>query len=231
MKSKVSNRWPKRTVENFFDSWSENMAYVLGFLAADGTIYKNKRGSYYIAFTSTDEELIVQMKKLMRVSNKIETYQSNKEWRLRYTLQIGSKKIFARLVSLGFTPNKSLTLKFPQIPDELLGHFLRGYFDGDGSASFTFYKRKNRSDLQKVFNIRLRCGSKTFIEALQKKLTPVAGVDRGRLYFHSLAYDLVYNNKDVVKLYSFMYPSNQVPCLERKKRILKEGIRSYGLEV
>jgi hypothetical protein len=40
------------------------------------------------------------------------------------------------LILLGCTANKSLTLKFPdKVPSELLHHFIRGYFDGDGHIS------------------------------------------------------------------------------------------------
>lgn len=233
MKCKTSNRWPKRTVENFLDSWNSDMAYILGYFAADGTMYKNKRGSCYIAFTSTDKPLIELVKKQMNVANAIESYNNPaRNWKTRYVLQIGSKKLYERLLKLGFTANKSLSLVFPDVPDNVLGHFLRGYFDGDGSVSFAFYKRKNRNNnLQKVFDIRLRCGSKNFIESLQKKLVYTASVSNGRLYFHSRAYELVYRTKDVIKLYGFMYQADNLPCLERKRNILKEGIKSYGIEV
>ncbi len=33
----------------------------------------------------------------------------------------------------GITPNKSLDVKFPYVPDMYLNHFIRGYFDGDGN--------------------------------------------------------------------------------------------------
>lgn len=229
MKPKISKRWPYRSVENFFDSWSPQMAYVLGYFASDGTMYKNKRGSCYIAFTSIDRELIESIKKIMRVSNKVEYYKAKVvRWNPRYTLQIGSKKVFNRLLSLGFTPNKSLTLKYPPIPNQMLGHFLRGYFDGDGCAEFASYKRKNRPSLQKVFNIRIRSGSEIFIKTLQSKLTQVIPVREGGLYFHSNAYELVYRTKDVVKLYRFMYPNPKLPCLRRKWRILNQGIKLMG---
>ena len=42
------------------------------------------------------------------------------------------------LKRLGCVPNKSLTLEFPtekQVPKHLVNHFIRGYFDGDGSLS------------------------------------------------------------------------------------------------
>ena len=38
-----------------------------------------------------------------------------------------------RLSELGCVPNKSLVLKFPDyLSDDMLPHFIRGYFDGDG---------------------------------------------------------------------------------------------------
>src|SRR3989338_4021256 len=75
-------------------------------------------------YTSTDIEIIQLIKKILGVTNEIETYKSKfVNWKLRYTIQIGSKSIFKRFEQLGFTPNKSLTLSFPNIPDALLGHF------------------------------------------------------------------------------------------------------------
>ena len=63
MQLKISNRWPKRNVETFFDQWTPNMAYILGYFASDGTMYKNKKGSCYLAFTSSDLELITPSQK------------------------------------------------------------------------------------------------------------------------------------------------------------------------
>lgn len=40
------------------------------------------------------------------------------------------------LISHGCVPNKSLILKPPKIDNELINHFIRGYFDGDGCVSF-----------------------------------------------------------------------------------------------
>ncbi len=36
MITKTSKRWPKRSVETFFDHWNPNTAYILGYFAADG---------------------------------------------------------------------------------------------------------------------------------------------------------------------------------------------------
>ena len=47
---------------------------------------------------------------------------------------INNRHLWETLYSKGCIPNKSLVLKFPDIPQELKRHFIRGYFDGDGSV-------------------------------------------------------------------------------------------------
>ena len=51
---------------------------------------------------------------------------------------VNSPHLINTLISYGCTPKKSLTLKFPDISIfknmDLIRHFIRGYFDGDGSV-------------------------------------------------------------------------------------------------
>ncbi len=51
----------------------------------------------------------------------------------QYRLLFFSSHMCATLKSIGMVPNKSLVLKFPDIPEHLFSHFIRGYYDGDGS--------------------------------------------------------------------------------------------------
>lgn len=221
-----------RYVDSFFDKWTPDMAYVLGYFAADGTMFKNINGSAYIAFTSTDKELIDQIKSILRISNKIEIYQQPMNRKTRYNLQIGSKRLFNTFLNLGFTPAKSLTLKFPTLPKKMIGHFVRGYFDGDGCAYYYCTKRKSpRSGLVKAVTLSFVCGSKGFLEAIQKILVTEAKIGYGSLSVHTRSYQLAYSTYDVIKLYSFMYPNKDIPCLIRKKEVLKKGLSLFGLEV
>lgn len=227
-------RWPERSVESFFDAWSPDMAYVLGYFAADGTMYRNPQGSCYFAFTSSDRELIETVKNILRVSNKIEVYQPKLARKLRYTIQISSKKIFIKLLRFGFTPNKSLTLCFPNVPSRFMGHFIRGYFDGDGCAGFYKIQKKDRKNRYLFLTIQFRCGSKKFLEHMKQRLIELTSISHGGvLSFNSRAYSLAYTGSSVVELYRFLYPKfEQLPCLERKKLILKDGIlEKYGIEV
>jgi hypothetical protein len=57
----------KMVNKDFFKTWTSDMAYVLGFFAADGNMSKNKRGGCYIDFGITDFELLNDNKKNLRL--------------------------------------------------------------------------------------------------------------------------------------------------------------------
>lgn len=218
----------KRFVEAFFDNWSPNLAYILGYFAADGSMYKNPRGGCYIAFTSCDLSLIQSVKKVLRVSNNIEIYQSkHANWKLRFTLQIGSKIAFNKLLAIGLTPKKSLSLVLPPVPDIFISHFIRGYFDGDGSIYYGLSKRSNRNGYARHFHLSIRCGSKNFLDNLRAKISSLYKIGQGSLSYNSRAFTLAYSGTDVVKLYGFLYPNKFIPHLIRKRIKLEEGIKFW----
>ncbi len=223
--------WPQRRVETFFDTWNPEMAYVLGYFAADGHMFKNKNGSCYMVFTSSDQELLIDVKEILGVTNSIEKHiLPNKNWKTKYVIQIGSKIIYKRLLELGFTPNKSLTLNFPVIPDNVVNHFIRGYFDGDGCASFSQRIRKDRKNKRyKQLVAIFTSGSYKFLDVLRKKLISLGNIGEGGLHRKQKgSYDLVYSTQDVVKLFRFIYPSEDIPRLRRKWYILKSGMEQLG---
>ncbi len=137
--------------------------------------------------------------------------------------------MFSRLIELGMTPRKSLTIKFPKTPNHLLCHFIRGYFNGDGCADFRQRVRKDRKN--KVYSsimFMLTCGSKEFLSSTREILKSTLNIGQGSLFFHYGAYNLAYSTRDVIKLYSFIYPTSEVPCLKRKQQILEAGLKALG---
>ena len=50
---------------DFFKKWSSEMAYVLGFFAADGNLTIGKRGNYYLEFNSTDKDIIEKIRSFL----------------------------------------------------------------------------------------------------------------------------------------------------------------------
>jgi len=205
------------------------MAYVLGFFAADGTMVANKRGAHFIEFHSTDKQLLFIVKKLFGSNHKISTRDKhNPKWKIGYRLQIGSNEMFGDLVSLGFTPNKSLTIEFPKVPRRLLGDFIRGYFDGDGCVYFKKHRAKDRKRLRRVFSSRFTSGSKKFLQSLKIQLN----FDGGFISQKKGGYELVFSHKNSLDLYRLMYHND---ChglyLNRKYKLFRKAVSTlYGIK-
>lgn len=129
----------------FDDIDTEDKAYFLGLLYADGCNYFNsKSNNTYLALQVKDEEILKKFNKYLETDR-----------HLSYTrakianhsdvckLTINSKHLCETLIKQGCPPQKTFVLKFPtgkQVPHKLIKHFIRGYFDGDGSISSHMYK-------------------------------------------------------------------------------------------
>jgi len=129
--------------QTFFDTWSDDMAYMLGFIAADGCIcIKNKGHSVYLQFclSETDLSHLEKIRDAIYPGKKIyfTQYKLDDKIYKQCHLSIGSKYMCKKLMELGINPRKSLTLEFPKIPSEYINHFVRGYFDGDGTIGKCF---------------------------------------------------------------------------------------------
>ena len=137
---------------------SEHKAYWLGFIYADGSITKKayEKGSYTyrlrMELMFEDKYILEQMaldlesdlkpKEYYNDTSSFEGY--NKPKHTAY-IMFSSKKMGEDLVKLGVVPNKTLILKsLPSIPDNLMKHFIRGFFDGDGSITKTYSKTYNK---------------------------------------------------------------------------------------
>ncbi|PGA98787.1 LAGLIDADG family homing endonuclease [Bacillus toyonensis] len=109
--------------EDYFKTWSNNMAYILGFIAADGVIQK-------------ESDILNDIKKELNTNQPL--YQNKKTG--VYMLNINSKTIKNDLMNIHrIMPCKSFNIEFPFVPEEYLHHFVRGYFDGDGYVNYETY--------------------------------------------------------------------------------------------
>lgn len=128
--------------ENVFDIIdTEEKAYWLGFIYADGTISSHKefqksRYQFELSLSDIDHEHLDKFNKFMRHSKDnviVGNVKLNGKVFKRCRWIVNNKHLWNTLNLIGCTPNKSLILKFPNIPHNLIRHFIRGYFDGDGS--------------------------------------------------------------------------------------------------
>ncbi|MDO8570230.1 MAG: LAGLIDADG family homing endonuclease, partial [Candidatus Daviesbacteria bacterium] len=211
--------------------WSPEMAYVLGFFTADGNMIKNKRGAHFVSFYSTDRDLLEKVKLNLKSNLKVSARKINPKYpnhKQSYVLQIGSKEIFNDLLSLGMTPNKSLTIIMPVVPKKFLPHFLRGYFDGDGHVSVSTYQQKDRKNKSTVIITGFTSGSKKFLVELMKVLKKSKIIEGGTLY-KTDGYHLCFSTHDSLKLYNFMYQKEKDLYLARKKVIFERYFNVLGV--
>ncbi|MEW5805414.1 MAG: LAGLIDADG family homing endonuclease [Patescibacteria group bacterium] len=211
----------RRKNEVLFEKWTSQMAYVLGYILADGSLIKNKRGAYFTEIQSIDKEIIVKIRKVFDSDLKISVYKP-KKGRIRYRLQIGSKKIFTDLLKLGIKPKKSCHEKLPKIPSKYFSDFLRGYFDGDGSVNICTYQRKDRNKKSTVLSSGFTSGGKLILKQIWRNLKLKKIIAGGTLYFHERSYRLWFSIHDSLSLYNFLYQNVENGLfLTRKKRIFE----------
>ena len=125
----------KNINENFFDNIdNQDKAYILGLLYADGCNSEN-RHLISIALQEEDGYILEKMRDVMDSDVNIRFIDWKKKrpnCKNQYTFRIENKHLSKRLAEIGMVQRKSLVLEFPDLKDELIPHFLRGYFDGDG---------------------------------------------------------------------------------------------------
>jgi hypothetical protein len=199
--------------ESFFDTWTPEMAYVLGWIASDGSIVANLTGFH---ITSTDLDHLDNLRKLIGSTAKIVVYGGGKNRKKGGRLNVCRQSMVERLLQLGFTPRKSRTIRMPKVPDELFGHFLRGVFEGDGTVHIKSGKRMG------IMGITLYSGSRGFLEDINQAIVRTANVKAGGLY-HVDAWDmneLTFGGYDRCQaLYRLMYEGvPEVMRLDRKWR-------------
>lgn len=117
---------------NFFKSYTPESVYWAGFICADGYIRKNKN-AVEIKLHKQDKDHLKKFLNSIKSTNLIKDYYNYS------TISISGKFFVEDLEKFFSIVNKkSLIAKIDQkIPCQFIHHFIRGYFDGNGSVTFT----------------------------------------------------------------------------------------------
>lgn len=207
---------------DFFKKWTNEMAYCLGFIAADGNICHSGR-AHTLHIACDDKDVIEKIKRAMNYGGPIhlKTRQNSK---ISYSLRICDPVIFNDLLALNITERKSLTLRPPdKIAKRYLNHFIRGYFDGDGSVSLRNINYPSKLSAQ------FYTASLPMAEFLYRELKNILGDSyNGRVGTHlahqkTKYYVIGIGHKAAAKLYDFMYRDADI-YLERKHNKFRVGL-------
>lgn len=225
--------------EDYFnDIDSEEKAYFLGLLASDGCVTDEDK--VLIGLQERDTYLIDHLKKALEYTGPIYEIKARSEnHQTQRRLQFKNSAISASLNRLGIYPRKSLTLKFPDIDEQFISHFIRGYFDGDGCMRMS----------KGVLNYKF-VGTFNFLKSLQDILISKCGVKETKMYQANKdknTWELSYaGDRQCIRIYGFLYKNATVYLLRKKEKarveitdslnyypsfVLEEELSNRGKEV
>lgn len=193
---------------NYFNNIdSERKAYWLGFMYADGNAYKSGQ----IRISSIDTELLEIFISDLEYTGVITTETQKVYNKSISKVTINDKQLFNDLCKYGCCPNKTAVISVPNIPKELMPHFVRGYFDGDGSVGI--YNNESGKDL-KTLRSSFCTGSEVFLPQLLEfipcKKKSVKKKSNSNLW------EISFSVNDSITLYNYMYTGATV-YLKRKR--------------
>jgi hypothetical protein len=188
--------------ENFFDVLNEKSTYWLGFLYADGYVRMKdgKSGELKLKLKDTDKCHIEKFLKDIECDKPIKCGIDNKSKFCSVTVY--SNLLVNKLFELGCVNNKTQIIRLPILENDLMNHFIRGYFDGDGSI----YKVKKRPN---SFTVSI-CSNVLF----NKDLLNLLGYGKEFL-FENYSVIKIWKLMDVINFRDYIY-KNAETLLERK---------------
>lgn len=209
---------------------TEEKAYFLGLLYADGWITSNSRVTG-IELHERDHDILKQFsqaifgldrtryrKPFTRTYNRENGKSVVINAAGRWVVSISDSLIVEQLKRLGMTSKKSATHGFPtdkQVPEHLVRHFLRGYFDGDGCLTSVLSQGATRWRVEML-------SSRAFGIALQALVLKLLAINvtfaRTRCNITSTT---IGGNRQVKKFMDWIYADAKV-CLPRKRAIYEK---------
>jgi hypothetical protein len=207
-------------------SWSDDMAYVVGLTATDGCLFTGVRK---INFKSEDRQLVATYLALLGRTNRIKE-QLTRTGNIVYVTEFHDSRLYEWFRSVGLMPRKSLILGAIDVPDARLMALARGLLDGDGSIINEVYRADTgrRSDYYWDYLItRFTSASRPHLDWLEARIRALTGLygsvgeakrkapDPTRHPF----FRLEYGKRASHALLPLVYPSREMPCLERKRAI------------
>ena len=219
-------KYPYYCDYHFFDEIdTEEKAYWLGFITADGWINKNERtnsGAIGIELQYGD---IGHLRKFNKAING--NYQITDRWRT-CTLPKASDKLhhmccirifsiimYNALEKLGFSKDKSYTVAIPNIRKDLIRHYFRGYFDGDGCFCLS----------NKSFIISFITASERYSKDIINSLSNIGIIISDYTYINEYGTTMhrpeIYKKDDKIKFLDWIYKDSNIYLDRKYKKYLK----------
>lgn len=206
---------------------SEEKAYWLGFICADGCVTHNpwsvelalsvKDKIHLRKFLSCISSQNVEIKdRIVNTSSFIKTH------RISSRVVLSSKEMCIDLSQYGVVPRKTYTYSFPkQLSPKYYSHYLRGYFDGDGCITTAGVETTG----YQYYHLSLMA-TKSFLKSYMKILYDELDISYIKLRKVSSQY--IWAKKGMIqirKILEYLYGESSI-YLDRKYQLFLDVCRS-----
>lgn len=200
--------------ENYFDNIdTEAKAYFLGLMISDGSNNEEKH-NIRINLQEEDKHILDSFLLELKTDNSLRYIDCSKykNKKNQYRLDIYNKHISQKLCEYGCINNKEFKTYFPkQIPKNLYNHFIRGYFDGDGSIFNNKNVKKLNHKSTYSFNIT---GNESLLINIQNILCSELKLNKTKIFSR-------YPDK-VISAKHFSYNGN-INCIKIRDWLYKDA--------
>jgi len=205
---------------------TERKAYFLGFFFADGCMLDDYQAN--ITLNEKDGYILQEFTKDFSYNRPLESKKGKLSIIRGKTYVTRPQKVFRffrrelneRLKSFGLCPNKSFVIRVPfeAVDDSLMPHFIRGYFDGDGSVNVA----KNTNSAYIMSNLNFCKDIQGFLKrnGIYSVIRPKGTIYRlyiTRILDFKRFYDLIYTDASIL--------------LHRKKETFDKLIKNYDWNI
>ena len=207
--------------KDYFKEENENMAWILGFIASDGTIRKD-RNTIKIGLSIVDKEILERIKSELQIENDVKEYTNSQGYeccQLEWTCENHKQD----LAKYNIIPQKTFKLMPPlELNRQYYLDYIRGYFDGDGSVNTNGNNgirfsicAANKEILEWIINI------------FAEYNIPKVNIYTRASSINSLYY-FEYSTNSTKKIYNLLYNTNSTLFLKRKKVKYEELINKFN---
>lgn len=209
--------------DNFFDIINcEAKAYFFGLLYADGNVARDSP-EIVISLQERDVDILYKLNNLVTNDRQIteRTHSGVPHHQRQFQLKMYSHHMKRVLGSYGMVPAKSLIKKFPDVimnsDEDVIRHFIRGYFDGNGSIGI-YYRLSRSSGYSTPFTI---ASSHDMCNGLKQVIEMYVPVTLSIGVYDNISKVRIQNHQGVKDVLNWLYIDSEF-YIDRKYKIYKD---------
>ena len=197
---------------------SADKAYWIGVMAADGYIQSLSKSKLRLVFevSKADQSWVEEFLNDVQSNHPIVSRsRKDSDYGARESVSVSITR--HRFVAPLFDMQIKTSRVFDFIPADLMPHFIRGVFDGDGCIVFERDKPRHTGYVPTRYRWILTSHSEDFLKQVQIQLFRSCDINPSKLLFNKAWRLQVGGSRQVKRIGDYLYPFGEYPFLARKR--------------